>query len=161
MGLEIAFWIFAVVSVVSALAVVILSNVIRSALFLILCFLSVAGIFITLNAEFLAAAQVLIYVGAVSVLILLAITLTKEIQRGNLFNKLRIPAILVASGFMGAVIYSLIKTDWVISNVEQEQTTAGLADTLFKNGGFILPLEIAILILLVAIIGSIILVREK
>ncbi|MCX6012046.1 MAG: NADH-quinone oxidoreductase subunit J [Chloroflexi bacterium] len=161
MGLEIAFWIFASVSVVSAMAVVFLSNVIRSALFLILCFLSVAGIFITLNAEFLAAAQVLIYVGAVSVLILLAITLTKEIQHGNLFNKLRIPALLAASGFLGVVIYSLINTDWVISGTPPEQTTVKLADTLFNNGGYILVLEIAILVLLVAIIGSIILVREK
>ena len=86
MGLEIAFWVLAVVGVVAALAVVLLRDVFRVALSLILCFLVVAGIYVTLSADFLAAVQVLIYVGAISVLIILAIMVTREVQQGSLSN---------------------------------------------------------------------------
>ncbi len=67
MGLEIAFWVLAVVSVGAALAVVLIRDIFRAALSLVLCFLAVAGIYITLSADFLAAAQVLVYVGAISI----------------------------------------------------------------------------------------------
>ncbi|GAI40794.1 unnamed protein product, partial [marine sediment metagenome] len=77
MGLEIAFWLLAVVGILAALAVVLLRNVFRAALCLVVCFLAVAGIYITLSADFLAVAHVLIYVGAISVLIILAIMLTR------------------------------------------------------------------------------------
>ncbi|GAI71044.1 unnamed protein product, partial [marine sediment metagenome] len=69
MGFEIAFWALAVVGVAAALAVVLLRDVFRAALSLVLCFLAVAGIYVTLSADFLAAVQVLVYVGAISVLI--------------------------------------------------------------------------------------------
>ena len=77
MGLEIAFWVLAIVGIGAALAVVLLRDIFRAALCLVLCFLTVAGIYITLSADFLAAVQVLIYVGAISVLIILAIMLTR------------------------------------------------------------------------------------
>ena len=92
MGLAIAFWILAVVGILAALGVVLLRNVFRAALSLILCFLAVAGLYVTLSADFLAAVQILIYVGAISVLIILAIMMTREVQQGNLSNKLQIPA---------------------------------------------------------------------
>ena len=60
LGAEVAFWILAVVSVGAALAVVLLKDVFRAALFLVLCFFTVAGIYVTLNAEFLAVVQVLV-----------------------------------------------------------------------------------------------------
>ncbi len=96
MGLDIAFWVLAIIGVAAALAVVLLRDIFRAALSLILCFLVVAGIYVTLSADFLAAAQVLIYVGAISVLIILAIMLTRDVQRGSLTNKLRVPAFVVA-----------------------------------------------------------------
>ena len=71
MGFDIAFWILAVVGVAAALMVVLQRDVFRAALSLVLCFLIVAGIYVTLSADFLAAAQVLIYVGAISILIIL------------------------------------------------------------------------------------------
>ena len=69
MGLDIAFWILAIVGIAAALVVVLLRNVFRAALSLVLCFVTVAGIYVTLSADFLAAVQVLIYVGGISVLI--------------------------------------------------------------------------------------------
>ncbi len=161
-GLDIAFWVLAIVGIVAALAVVLLRDVFRAALSLILCFLTVAGIYVTLSADFLAAVQVLIYVGAISVLIILAIMLTREVQRGSPSNKLRIPAFVVAILFLGAVSFALINTPWQVSTVPPlEPTTAALAVRLFGEGGFILAVEIAAVLLLAAILGAIVLVREK
>jgi NADH-quinone oxidoreductase subunit J len=161
-GLDIAFWILAVVGVMAALAVVLLGDVFRAALSLVLCFLAVAGIYITLSADFLAAVQILIYVGAISVLIILAIMLTREVQRGSPANKLRIPAFIVAILFFGGVAYALLNTTWQVSATPPlEPTTPAIAGLLFSEGGFILPVEIAPILLLAAIIGAIVLVREK
>ena len=162
MGLDIAFWVLAVVSVAAALTVVLLRNVFRAALSLVLCFLMVAGIYVTLSADFLAAVQVLIYVGGISVLIILAIMMTRDVQQGSPSNKLRIPAFVVAVLFFGVVGFTLINSPWPVSTAPPVQpTTVALADKLLGEGGFILPLEIAAVLLLVAILGAIVLVREK
>jgi NADH-quinone oxidoreductase subunit J len=162
MGIDIAFWILAVVGVAAALTVVFLRNVFRTALALILCLLTVAGIYITLSADFLAAVQILIYVGGISILIILAIMLTREVHKGSTSNKLRIPAFIVAAIFMGVMIYSAVNTPWAISSTPPlEPTTAALAGKLLGEGGFILAVEIAAALLLAAILGAIVLVREK
>lgn len=162
MGLDIAFWVLAIVGIAAALAVVLLRDVFRAALSLILCFLTVAGLYVTLSADFLAAVQVLIYVGAISVLIILAIMLTREVQRGSPSGRLRIPALVVAILFLGVVSFALISTPWQLSTLPPlEPTTAALAVKLFGEGGFILAIEIAAVLLLAAILGAIVLVREK
>jgi len=162
MGIQIAFWILAIVGVVAALAVVLPRDIFRAALALILCFLIVAGIYVTLNADFLAAMQVLIYVGAISVLIILAIMLTRDIQRGSPSNKLRIPAFVVAILFLGVVVFTMTNTAWQVASVSpQEPTVPVLATKLFGEDGFILPVEIVPLLLLAAVLGAIVLVREK
>jgi NADH:ubiquinone oxidoreductase subunit 6 (subunit J) len=161
-GVSIAFWILAAIGVVAALAVVLLRDVFRAALSLVLCFLTVAGIYITLSADFLAAVQILIYVGAISVLIILAIMLTREVQRGSPSNKLQIPAFIVAALFLGGVVFALLNTPWAVSDTPPlEPTTPAIARLLFGEGGFILPVEIAPLLILAAILGAIVLVREK
>jgi NADH-quinone oxidoreductase subunit J len=150
------------VGVIAALAVVLLRDVFRSALSLVLCFLAVAGIYITLSADFLAVVQILIYVGAISVLIILAIMLTREIKRGSPSNRLQIPALIVAIIFLGGVVFALLNTPWPISSaLPLEPTTSTLAGLLFGGGGFILPVEIAPILLLAAVLGAIALVREK
>lgn len=162
MALEIAFWVLATVAIAAALAVVTLRNVFRAALSLILCFLAVAGIFVTLSADFLAAVQVLIYVGAVSILIILAIMLTREVQRGSLSNKLVVPMLISAILFFGLVTFAMLKTSWpLVSLPPAETTTTALASKLFGEDGFILVVEIAAVLLLVTIIGAITIVREK
>ena len=162
MGLDIAFWVLAVVGVAAALTVVLLRNVFRAALSLVLCFLTVAGLYATLSADFLAAVQVLIYIGGISVLIILAIMLTREVQQGSPANKLKIPALVVAILFFGVVAFALINTPWLVSTEPPlEPTTSALAGKLLGEGGFILPVEIAACLLLAAILGAIVLVREK
>ena len=162
MGLVIAFWILAVVAILAALGVVFLRNVFRAALSLILCFLMVAGLYVTLSADFLAAVQILVYVGAISVLIILAIMMTREVQRGSPTNRLQIPAFIVAILFLEVLVLTLINTPWQIASIPPTApTTAALANSLFGEGGFILPVEIAAVLLLSAILGAIVLAREK
>ena len=162
MALTISFWILAVVMILAALGVVLLRNVFRAALSLILCFLMVAGLYITLSADFLAAVQILVYVGAISVLIILAIMMTREVQRGSPPNRLQFPAFIVAILFLEVLVLTLINTPWQISSTPPlAPTTAPLATLLFGEGGFILPVEIAAVLLLSAIIGAIVLAREK
>ena len=162
MGLDIAFWILAVVGIAAALTVVLLRDVFRAALSLVLCFLAVAGIFIILSADFLGMVQVLVYVGGISVLIILAILLTRDVQQGSPSNKLRIPALIVAVIFLGVMAFTLINTPWQISTAPPlEPTTPALANSLLGEGGFILAVEIAATLLLAAILGAIVLVREK
>lgn len=162
MGLAIAFGLLAIIAILSALGVVVLRNVFHAALSLILCFLSVAGIYVTLQADFLAAAQVLIYIGAISILIIIAIMLTRDVAQGSPSNRLRLPALFAGALFFVVVTYAVINTRWQIaSDLPDAPTTAAIGDRLFGGGGFILPVEIAPLLLLAAIIGAIVLVREK
>jgi len=162
MGLAVSFWIMAVVMVGSALAVLFLRNVFRAALALILCFIAVAGIYITLSADFLAAVQILVYVGAISVLIILAIMMTRNVPQGSPANKLKIPAFVVAAVLLGIMIFTVTNTSWQISGeAPLAPTTAPLAIKLFSENGFILPVEIAAVLLLAAILGAIVIAREK
>ena len=162
MGLQITFWILAIAGILAALAVIFLRDIFRAALSLVVCFLTVAGIYVTLSADFLAAVQVLIYVGAVSVLIILAIMLTRDVQRGSPSNRLRVPALVVAILFLGAMAFAAFNTPWQLADVPpQEPTVPALGSILFGEKGFILPVEIAPVLLLAAILGAIVLVKEK
>ena len=162
MGLAIAFWILAIVTVVAALGVIIQKNVFRAALCLILSLVAVAGIFITLSADFLAGAQILVYVGAISVVIILAIMLTREFSQGSPSNRLKVPALVVSVIFFGLVAFAVLKTNWQIATTAPlTTTTPGLAERLFGPSGFVLPLEIAAVLILAVIIGAIVIAREK
>ena len=162
MGLVIAFWILAIVTIVAALGVVLMRNVFRAALSLILCFIAVAGLYVTLSADFLAAVQILVYVGAISVLIILAIMMTREYQRGSPSNKLVIPAFIIVAVFLGVMIYTVTNTSWQIAGTPPlAPTTPALAANLLGENGFILPVVISAVLLLSAIIGAIVLAREK
>jgi len=162
MGLTVAFWILALVTIAAALGVIVQKNVFRSALSLIACLIAVAGIFVTLSADFLAGAQILVYVGAISVVIILAIMLTHEFSQGNPSNRLKIPALIIAAAFFGLVTFAVINTDWKISQVPPTTpTTSTLAEKLFGSSGFVLPLEIVAVLILAVIIGAIVIAREK
>jgi NADH:ubiquinone oxidoreductase subunit 6 (subunit J) len=108
----ILFYVLAAVIVVSAILVVTLRNVFHSALFLVLAFFTVAGIYLMLHAEFLAAVQVLIYVGAITILMLFAIMLTYQIQSKSIrqVNEQAIPAALIAAVFLVLALFTMSKT---------------------------------------------------
>ena len=111
-GLAVAFYILSAVTVVSSLMVVILKNIMHAILFLVLAFIGVAGLYITLNADFLAAVQVLIYAGAIAVLMIFAILMTRDKVHGSAESRVS-PAgavmsllVIITIGFIG------LNTDW-------------------------------------------------
>lgn len=123
MALSISFWILAVVSVVAALAVVALKNVFRAALCMVLTLVAVGGIYVTLSADFLAGVQIIVYVGAISILLIIGIMLTREVQQGSPANKFRIPAFLVALVLFGVMCFVFLR-----DSVEGIRRSAGRTD---------------------------------
>jgi len=187
---EAIFWILAVVSVAAALGVVLLRDVFRAALLLVVVFLGVAGSFILMNAEFLAVVQVLIYAGAIAILIIFAIMLTRDVQSGNLPNRLQSVAVVFPGLLLAALIFVAVDTDWTLledrpdlkEKVELVQThsiagipegnepinreligpsaeRSGIGELLIND--FVLPFEAASVLLLAAVIGALVLVRER
>jgi NADH:ubiquinone oxidoreductase subunit 6 (subunit J) len=149
------------VGVVGAgLAVVTLRNIIHSAVAMMVCFGSLAGMYVLLGAPIVAAAQVLIYLGAISVLILFAIMLT---QAGDAslpapFHRQLPLAALVALVLVGLVAWAAIQTDWGAAGAAVSAGTDAIAAALFTD--YALPFEILSLLLLAAIIGAIFLARR-
>lgn len=144
----------------AGLAVVTLRNIIHSAVAMMVCFGSLAGMYALLGAPIVAAAQVLIYLGAISVLILFAIMLTQA-GDANLpapFHRQGPIAAVTALAIMGLVGWAVVQTDWggatgaVVAEVE------AIATAIFST--YALPFEIISLLLLVAIIGAIFLARR-
>ena len=159
---SIVFWLLAILTVGAALAVVVLRDVFRAALSLVLLFLTIAVLYITLYADFLAVVQILIYVGAISILIIVAVMLTREVWHGSPPGKLRIPALVVSLLLLGTMVFTVVSTKWETSGEPPQQpTTAAIGTNLFSQSGFILPVEISAVLLLAAILGAIVLMREK
>jgi NADH-quinone oxidoreductase subunit J len=162
MGINIAFWVLAVMAVAGALMVVTLHSLFRTVLGLILCFLSIAGLFITLSADFLGIVQVLIYVGAIAVLMIIAIMLTREVESGNLPSQYKLPAVITGISFLGIAIWILLSTEWQVSPVAPVMpTTDTLGNMLFNQDGLVLAVEIAAMLIMAAIIGAVSVAREK
>jgi NADH-quinone oxidoreductase subunit J len=162
----IAFWILAVVVLVSGLMVDSLRNIFHCAIALILCLSGVAGIYILLHAEFLAAAQVLIYVGAVAVLMVFAIMLTTQMSLKKLIqtNQHATVAFLCCVVFATFAAGLLWKTTsmgiWQPAQVAlPEQNVMTIGKLLMTH--FMLPFEVISVLLLAAMIGAIVLARKE
>ena len=188
---DVVFWILSIVAIGAALGVVLIRDLFRAALLLVLVFVSVAGLFVLLNAEFLAVVQVLIYAGAISILIIFSVMLTRDVQRGNLPNRLQVPAVLFAALLLSALIVVAIDTDWdlipeeALEKVSLVQTSAvtiieteDLESSGFTTaaeqaaakeagladlliGDFVLPFEAVSVLLLAALIGALVLMRPR
>jgi NAD(P)H-quinone oxidoreductase subunit 6 len=142
------------------LAAVLLRNVIHSAVAMMVCFGALAGTYALLGAPVVAAAQVLIYLGAISVLILFAIMLTQA-GDANLpapFARQAPLAALVAIGIVALVGWTLLQTEWPNSSVVIAVNLDDLAAAIFND--YALPFEIVGFLLLAAIIGAIYLARR-
>lgn len=163
---QIFFYIFAVIAVASAIAVVTVRNPVHCAVYLIVCLLQVAAIFILLRSPFLAAVQVFIYVGAVMVLFLFAVMVLdigKE-SFGEHMHSQTIPAVAVVIGLL-AVAGWLISTGRITAPLGTytdevlEKSTEVVGKALYTK--YIFPFEVVSLLLLVALIGAIILVMKE
>jgi NADH-quinone oxidoreductase subunit J len=158
------FWIFAIVAVVSALVVILARNPVTSALALIVTFFILAGYYVLLSAQFLAAVQIVVYAGAIMVLFLFVIML---------LNLQKLPGMFPVKGstivlgiLVGGVLFLLalrVMTAGVpagVSEVDVDLGSAGnLGSKLFTV--YLLPFEIASVLLLSAIVGAIVLIRKS
>jgi len=155
----VAFYVLAIITLVSALMVATVRDLVHAVLFLVLSFVGVAGLYITLSADFVAVVQILIYVGAISVLMLFAILLTPRSGRDNASVPFAAP-LGVLAGLIGAVIIFVgLKTEWAkTSGGNTFETTAGqIGEALLDP--YVIPFEVASVLLVVAMLGAIVLVR--
>jgi NADH:ubiquinone oxidoreductase subunit 6 (subunit J) len=156
-GVTISFWILAALTLISAGGVMLSRNLLHAVLFLILTFVGVAGFFLLLSAEFIAMAQVVIYVGAIAVLVLFAVLLTPRAGRDNGETKMLLPGALLAVCLAAVFIFVLNDTKWGISAAAPQLSAQDLGVALVQT--WALPFEIASVLLTAALVGSIMLAR--
>jgi NADH-quinone oxidoreductase subunit J len=158
-GVNIAFWILAVVTLGAALGVMAARNLLHAVLFLILTFIGVAGFFLLLSAEFLAMAQIIIYVGAIAVLVLFAVMLTPHAGQSNGETKMVLPAGLLALCLAAIFIFVLTDTDWSTIGSAPGIGVTDLGEALLST--WVLPFEMASVLLTGALVGAIMLTRNR
>jgi NADH-quinone oxidoreductase subunit J len=156
------FYLIAIITVGSAAVVAFSPNIIYSAFSLLGTFAGVAGLYVFLGADFVAGVQVLIYVGGILVLILFAVMLTHRITDVEITNRAagRIPGLLIVAVFLVLLVQSIRETPWVrVKEVAHQPTTARIGDLFLEN--YLLPFELASLVLLAAMIGAVVLSRKE
>lgn len=158
---DVLFVVFAGVLLGAALLVVTLRDIIRAGLAMIVSFGALAGLYVVLGAPLVAAAQVLIYIGAISVLILFAIMLTqtKAAPVRLVFQSQAVPAAVLAVGLALVVALVVAATDWRAVPERMATATEALAALVFSD--YILPFEIVGVLLLAAVVGAVFLARRE
>lgn len=161
-------WALTVLTVACAVLVVRLQDLVKAAMALIGSFLGIAALFVMLNAEFLAIVQVLVYAGAVSILLIFGIMMIRDTQRGSPSNSLAIPAGLLSVALLGIIVSVVLDTpQWggeALSAAVAEGAEGVYSDSPPAIGGlllreFVLPLQAAALLLTATLVGAIALVR--
>jgi NADH:ubiquinone oxidoreductase subunit 6 (subunit J) len=151
----------AAVLLVAGLLVVTMRDIIRCALAMIVCFAALAGLYVMASAPFVAAAEVLVYIGAISVLVLFAIMLTqtKAGPRELVFQTQAVPAAILS--LILALVFAVVvgATDWPDTTKRVWTDTTKLAKRLFD--GYTLPFEVVSVLLLAAVIGGVFLAKRE
>lgn len=160
---EVIFILLGLLAIGSAVLVVTTRNVVRAALWLVVTLAAAAGSYLLLAAEFVAWVQVLIYVGAIVVLLLFGIMLTKAPigREQGLDGENRIAGAVVALAAAGTLVTLMVdafRNQYIDINNAVPATTARTGEALFQ--GYVLPFEVVSVLLLAALIGSIVLSRQ-
>jgi NADH:ubiquinone oxidoreductase subunit 6 (subunit J) len=158
---DVLLWLLAAVMIGSGLLVVTMRDIIRCGLAMIVCFLALAGIYVLMGVPLLGAAQVIVYIGAISVLILFAIMLTqtKAAPSRLVFQTQAVPAAI--SAIVVAVIIALAvgATEWGEAPERIRLATDAMSQVLFND--FVLPFEVVSVLLLAAVIGGVFLAKRE
>jgi NADH-quinone oxidoreductase subunit J len=166
---NIAFGLLAVAAVVAALKVVTTQNVVHAALYLVVVLSSIAAVFVLLAAEFVAITQILVYVGAIVVLFLFGIMLTRPTlgRVHDLDNNQRPAAAVTALFLLGVLSFALVdafedeelpEIGGTAATVAAEQGTRPVGDAIFST--YLVPFEVVSVLLLAALVGAIVLARR-
>lgn len=159
---EISFWVLAAVMALSAIRVVTTRNVVHAALYLVVTLMSAGILYILLLAEFVAWVQVLVYVGAIVILMLFGLMLTRApIGKGNFDNDQRLLAALCAGAIFGVSSWIMVdafkgqKIDLVDAN---PPTSTDIGEVIFS--AYVLPFEVISVLLLAALVGAVVIARR-
>jgi len=157
------FYLLAGLAVVGAAGVAFSRNIIYSALALMASFFGVAGLYVMLYAEFVAGVQVLIYVGGVLVLTLFAVMLTQGIRDVEVSNRSvgRVVALVIVAGTFATMMQAYRAASWHTTEpgTEMASSTYGVGDALL--GPYVLPFEVASIVLLTVLVGAVVLSRKE
>ena len=160
----ICFSILSLIIIIGSLGVVLLESIVYSAFLLGGVFMSVAGLYLLLNASFVAAAQVLVYVGAINVLILFAIMLVnkkEDLKPIKYLNSRKLISSTICITLLSLLVRVDLSNTWIIADPKLsigEESTIRLGEHLFSD--YLLPFEVASVLLLMAMIGAIVLARR-
>jgi NADH-quinone oxidoreductase subunit J len=157
----IAFYFFAALTIVSAALVVFLRNIVYSAFMLLLTFFGVAGLYVLLGADFLAATQLLLYVGGILILIIFGVMLTRKVMevkvRAASVNPVQ--GLLVSGVFLLILLTAVFRSEWPRVGPSDPLPTTKTIGTLLMTD-YLLPFEAASLLLLGALVGAALLARK-
>lgn len=163
---DLAFFVLSIIVLAGAIGVVTTKSVFRAGVMLIGSFLGAAGIFILLRAEFIGVVQILIYVGAISVLLLFGTLMTRDVEYASLTNNKKVPAIVICAVLLAVFIFVIVTSQLDIQNLSNGHGNDSyinaipfLAELLMNE--FVIVFEIVSVLLLTAMIGGLMLVREK
>jgi len=154
-------WVLAAVMLGAGLLVVTMRDIIRCGLAMIVCFGALAGIYVLIGAPLLAAAQVIVYIGAISILILFAIMLTetKDAPSRLVFQTQAVPAAIASIIIAVVIALAIAATDWGALPERVHLATDAMSRVLFSD--FVLPFEIVSVLLLAAVIGGVFLAKRE
>jgi NADH-quinone oxidoreductase subunit J len=156
------FYLFAAITILSAIMVISSENIVRSAFYLLATFFGVSGLYVLLGADFVAVTQIMVYIGGILILLLFGVMLTSnithvEIRKG--FSKV-LPAIVAVGVLLGALVSVIMNTRWKIELSKIPETTSyGLGKLLITD--YVLIFELLGILLLIALIGAASMARRE
>ena len=157
------FYVFALITLSAAAVVVFSKNIVYSAFALLFAFFGVAGLYALMMADFLAITQLLIYVGGILVLVLFGVMLTSNVLDVQIRSSSMhvLPALLIIGSLAAVLLTVFWSTDWTLVRelVPVEQTGPDIGEMFLTR--YLLPFEIASVILLVALIGAAMIARRE
>ncbi len=153
----IAFYVLAALTLGAALGVMAARQIFHAVLLLIVTFVGIAGFFVLLSAEFLAMAQIVIYVGAIAVLLLFAVLLTPHDSRFNNETGMFAPAVLLSVALAAVFVFVIVDADWTQVNDSPLLGARELGNALL--GPWVIPFEVASVLLTAALVGATMLAR--
>jgi NADH:ubiquinone oxidoreductase subunit 6 (subunit J) len=161
---QVIFIILSAVALVGAVGVVTARSLFRAALFLVFSFIGVAGFYLLLEAEFLAMIQLLVYVGAISILIIFAVMLSRRLMSPEFKarNEQWLIGLFAAVALFVVLVLILLQVNWptALSTVSNDLVSE-LGQALVSPDQYMLVFEVASVLLLVALVGAVIIARER
>jgi len=154
---DIIFYFFLLLAAFAAVGMLLVKNVLHAALLLMVCLLSIAGIYVLLHAEFLAVTQIMVYAGGILVIIIFGIMLSSRIADTplNVATARKIPGFLTGAGMLFMILYAIHSIAFSFSGIPAERVSNHVRNIGFQLMSiYVAPFEIAGVLLLISLIGA-------